>query len=235
MTKPYLLFDAGGTLVFPDFEFLTQTAASVGIEISQKQLFETHCDLILALDVQTKKRGFLIDPFPNGYTQCLFDDFVENPKIMGAIVEQVEARDQIRPLWASTHPWVAQSLSCLKSAGYQMSVISNSDGRVEQILTDLNLRNFFMQVFDSAILGVSKPDVRIFEIALAELNLAPKEAIYIGDVFSIDVLGANQAGLTAIQLDPLGLYKDWPGYRIPTIAHLENWLQIFTDDSFDTL
>ena len=65
---------------------------------------------------------------------------------------------------------------------------------------------------------------RIFLTALEQLGLDPDDAIYIGDVFYIDVWGANQAGLRCIHLDPKNLYSDWPGVHLPTIAHLPTWL-----------
>ena len=45
-----------------------------------------------------------------------------------------------------------------------------------------------------------------------------------GDVYYVDVLGANQVGMAALHLDRYGLYEGWPGYRIPTIAALPDFL-----------
>ena len=105
-----------------------------------------------------------------------------------------------------------------------MAVISNSDGRVDQILQELNLRNFFEIVIDSFVVGVEKPDPFIFEIALKRLNWDPKETIYIGDIYYIDVWGANRAGLGAVHLDMMGLYDNWEGIRIPSIHELPDLL-----------
>ena len=51
---------------------------------------------------------------------------------------------------------------------------------------------------------MEKPDPRIFERALARARVAPGEAVYIGDLYSIDVRGARAAGLRAVLLDPGG-------------------------------
>jgi putative hydrolase of the HAD superfamily len=57
-------------------------------------------------------------------------------------------------------------------------------------------------VLDSSEVGVEKPDPRIFRLALERAGLAPDEAVYVGDIYSIDVLGARAAGMGAVLLDP---------------------------------
>jgi len=230
MHKPYLIFDAGGTLVFPDFPYLAQAANSHGFQVTPDQLFEKHCLLIYDLDFQTHQQACLADPFPTGYAHSLFGSFDNHPDQLNRLKKFLQDRDRTKSLWAATHPWVADTLQKLKEAGFSMSVVSNSDGRVEQILSDLHLRKFFDQVFDSEILGVSKPDPRIFEIALKDLDLEASEVIYIGDVFYIDVWGANQAGLGCIHLDPQNHYRGWPGVRLPSVKYLPAWLDAYRDD-----
>ena len=51
-------------------------------------------------------------------------------------------------------------------------------------------------------MGVEKPDPRIFRIALERAGVAATEAVYVGDLYSIDVVGARAAGLSAILMDP---------------------------------
>ena len=52
--------------------------------------------------------------------------------------------------------------------------------------------------------GMSKPDPRIFHIALDRLGCAPEHAVMIGDSWSADVAGARAAGIRAIWFNPLG-------------------------------
>ena len=53
---------------------------------------------------------------------------------------------------------------------------------------------------------MEKPDARIFALALERLEAVAAESLYVGDIFSIDIEGANGAGLSAILLDPLDRY-----------------------------
>jgi FMN phosphatase YigB (HAD superfamily) len=78
--------------------------------------------------------------------------------------------------------------------------VSNSDGRVEEALQAAGLRSFFDVVVDSALIGVEKPDPRIFQAALQRLGVAPEEALYVGDLYSVDILGARAAGMEAVLL-----------------------------------
>jgi phosphoglycolate phosphatase-like HAD superfamily hydrolase len=127
-------------------------------------------------------------------------------------------------LWTFTFKWVREALSCLATQGYRMSVISNSDGRTAQVFCDLRLAHYFEHIFDSKTLGVEKPDPAIFEVALNKLNVAPADVLYIGDIFYVDVLGANQAGLGGLHLDPLRLYRGWPGVHLRDVRDLPGWL-----------
>jgi putative hydrolase of the HAD superfamily len=147
-----------------------------------------------------------------------------------SLTQMADLRNQNISLWEFTYQWVSTALSQLSDLDYPMAVISNADGRVEKSLGDLGLSIYFNRVFDSHHLGVEKPDRGIFDFALSELGLQPNEAIYIGDVFFIDVWGANQAGIGGIHLDPLGLYTKWPGVHLPDISHLADWLRHYQFD-----
>jgi len=219
--KPFLIFDAGGVLVFPDFALLADIANRVGIDTSPLEIAEKHARLFrtldehIALNHQIPELQYFLDIFKQ----------VTNSKGKAQAAHELTLQaDKIKHIWATTQPWVGESLQKLKKQGYQMAVISNSDGRVNQILQDLNLREYFDIVIDSFNVGVEKPDSRIFEIALERLSWDPANTIYIGDIFYIDVWGANQAGLGAIHLDKLGLYDEWDGIRIPSIHELPELL-----------
>jgi len=225
-SKPYLLFDAGGTLVFPDLEYLAEVAGDFGIKTTSEMLFYRHCQLLFELDESCLRKGSF-EPWPSGYPKVLFENLQLPDGHLDGILNRVMKRDQRKSLWTYTYPWIPETLSQLISLGYQMAVISNSDGRAEMILEDLGLTQYFNRIFDSSFLGVEKPHRGIFEIALNELDILPSDAIYIGDVFFIDVWGANHAGVGSIHLDPMDLYQSWPGIHIPSVCHLPDWLDAY--------
>ena len=226
--KPYLLFDAGGTLVFPDQGFLVEIAREYDIELNDTQLFNGYYSLIHNLDRQANKYGYFSrNPWPNGYTYSLLRTIgVQEPKarIIGEIANR---RHEVKSLWTFTFSWVYEILTYLKDEGYRMSVISNSDGRIGQVLKDLALDRYFEEVFASGTLGVEKTDAAIYEIALDRLKISPIDALYIGDVFTVDIKGANLVGMGAIHIDPLGLYASCPGVHLENITCLGRWLPIY--------
>ena len=126
----------------------------------------------------------------------------------------VMAEHQRQHLWSHVVPGTAEGLAALRQAGYLVGVISNADGRVEQLLTRLGLRTHLAFVIDSGIVKVEKPDPRIFEIALGEARktreagLAASECYYVGDIYPIDVVGSRNVGMKPVLLDPLGRYGE---------------------------
>ncbi|MBI4640952.1 MAG: HAD family hydrolase [Candidatus Tectomicrobia bacterium] len=222
--KPYLLFDAGGTLVFPDIHILKSVAESLGWNCSAHEFYQAHARVIFKLDVSLRSDAKESEPGKSFFQRLM--EAVELPE-EGAkeAARLLDDRNRDRSLWTFTFDWVRQTLEHLKEQGYSLSVISNADGRVEQQFLDLQMRHLFDKIFDSHLIGSSKPDPYIFEHALKALSLHPDEAIYIGDVFHIDVKGANRAGLRALHLDPFHFYRDWEGVRIDDISHLPGFLE----------
>ena len=78
---------------------------------------------------------------------------------------------------------------------YQLAVISNNFGNTRGWCDEYGLTPLLEVIIDSTVLGIAKPDARIFEEALSELGVAPAHAIYVGDSYSADMVGGKNAGL----------------------------------------
>jgi putative hydrolase of the HAD superfamily len=111
-------------------------------------------------------------------------------------------------LWCSVHEHTHDALARLRAAGLRLGIVSNSDGRVDQALTAAGLREYFEVVIDSSVFGTEKPDPAIFRAALEALDVAPEEALYVGDLYDIDVVGARAAGMDAVLLTSGGGKQD---------------------------
>ncbi len=225
--KPYLLFDAGGTIIFPDVEYLSNVMKKHGIDVNENYLFEKTCEVGYLVDVQLSKGNELAwsEGFLPIFLEIMLSDILDSKETLNSIIDDAVSEDEKKSLWTYTFDWVKKSLAELKNGGYRMSVISNSDGRVEDVLKEVGLRSFMDKVYDSHIVGVDKPDERIFTQVLDELSLSPAESVYIGDMFYIDVVGANGAGIPAIHLDPFNLYDGWKGFRIASVRELPRVLK----------
>ena len=78
---------------------------------------------------------------------------------------------------------------------YQLAVISNNFGNTRGWCDEYALTPLLGAIIDSTVLGIAKPDARIFEAALSELGVAPADAIYVGDSYAADMVGGKNAGM----------------------------------------
>ena len=78
---------------------------------------------------------------------------------------------------------------------YQLAVISNNFGNTSGWCDEYELSPLLDVIIDSTVLGIAKPDARIFEAALSELAVPASQAIYVGDSYSADMVGGKNAGM----------------------------------------
>lgn len=81
---------------------------------------------------------------------------------------------------------------------YRLAIVSNGLGSEQRMkIGPLGLDQLVEVVSISSELGARKPDPSIFHHTLAQLGIAPGEAIHVGDDFRADVVGARTSGLAA--------------------------------------
>lgn len=78
---------------------------------------------------------------------------------------------------------------------YKLGVISNNFGNTRGWCDEYNLTSLFEVIIDSTVFGKIKPDPSIFQAALSELGVNPEEAIYVGDSYTADMVGAKRVGM----------------------------------------
>jgi len=96
---------------------------------------------------------------------------------------------------------VLPALTDLKSRGLILGLISNIDRDITPLLKELELPSLLQIVLTSEEAGFNKPQPEIFQAALKQAGVRAPEAIYIGDQYQIDVIGANKAGMKGVLLD----------------------------------
>ncbi|MGM9799335.1 MAG: HAD family hydrolase [Muribaculaceae bacterium] len=77
---------------------------------------------------------------------------------------------------------------------YPMVLVSNFYGNVEEVLRDFDIRKYFNGIIESAVVGVRKPDPRIFMLGVVALGLKPEEVLVVGDSLRKDILPARSIG-----------------------------------------
>jgi putative hydrolase of the HAD superfamily len=214
-----ILFDAGNTLVFLDYARLAEeVGARLGLNLTEEGLSRNVPAASRAMEQAT------------GNDQHRAAAYLEALFLLGGVPRErlSEVRDCLsrmhseRHLWSSVAERSAESLQRLRDAGLRLGVVSNSDGRVEQALQAAGLRGYFDVVIDSALVGVEKPDPRIFYAALEALGVSPEEALYVGDLYEVDVVGARAAGMEAVLLGTSGSGSEQPCRSVTSIENLVN-------------
>lgn len=86
------------------------------------------------------------------------------------------------------------------STRFRLGIVSNFYGNLDQICLETGLAPLMSVLVDSASVGFIKPDPRIFQAALTQLQLDPREAIFVGDSLPRDMQGAKGLGMPHIWL-----------------------------------
>lgn len=77
---------------------------------------------------------------------------------------------------------------------YPLMLVSNFYGNVDAVVRDMGLREYFRGIIESAVVGVRKPDARIFMLGVVALGLKPEEVLVVGDSLRKDILPAESIG-----------------------------------------
>ena len=144
--------------------------------------------------------------------------------IQPAIIDSLWEAHQRFGLWTVAVDGAAQTVAELRRRGMDLGVVSNAEGRVAEDLDAAGYKGMFSTVVDSHVVGVEKPDPRIFEIAIERLDANPESTIYAGDVPAVDVEGAKAAGITPVLVDTHELYPSVDARRIRSIRELPGLL-----------
>jgi HAD superfamily hydrolase (TIGR01509 family) len=196
---PYraILFDAGNTLLFLDYARLAQAVGeALALPLSATALAAAAGTAAKAMEATAASDG----ERSTAFFESLFRGAGVPADRLDELRECLGRLHLERHLWSRIAEGTHAALGRLHRAGLKLGVVSNSDGRVEAALEAAGLRQYFDVVIDSALAGVEKPDPAIFRAALAALDVSPAEALYVGDLYEIDVVGARAAGIHAVLL-----------------------------------
>ena len=217
------LFDAGGTLVHVDYAFVVALAAEHGVAIDPERMPEGDVAARLAVDERLRRVAAGEDTDAKrvgGYFHDLLLGAGVAPGPAEWLAPHVKAAHDDENLWRVPYHDALETLVALRAAGLATAVISNADGRVRALLARAGLTAQLDYVIDSHEEGVEKPHPEIFHRAIARSGTAPERALYVGDIYAVDVLGSRAAGLTPCLLDPLGRYEAVDCARVATLTEL---------------
>ena len=203
-----MFFDAGNTLLRMNYEVLAEQLRVRGCAVGLERVREAEWRARVRLDAHFAPGMSTESGSASGrYLRYLLEGLgVTDEETVRSMAEWRRTYNLPVGLWHHADPEAEAALTLLAGRGIRAAVISNSNGSVRSILTELGLARHLEFVLDSAEVGVEKPDPRIFRIALERAQVEPDDAVYVGDLYSVDVLGARAAGMDAVLLDPGGCW-----------------------------
>ncbi len=222
-----IFFDVGLTLIFPQIEHIAKVLTDLGYSSTPADFAAAECagkkklDSWLWPQILVGKPPTLADfIFWVEYVRVLMDRAgVPTEKTESVGVALGEAIHEIDN-WRRFDPGTPAYLDRLHQKGYRLGVISNAYGTIEAQLARVDLAQRFDFILDSFLVGCDKPGRRIFEMALGRSGVEAHEAIYVGDIHSIDIGGARAAGLKAVLIDCGGAYEGNGDLDCPRIRNL---------------
>jgi len=216
--RRYIFFDVGNTLLFPN-----RPRMLAPLPPEKHPSLETW----QALERRTKKEfddGLIGGKIDHGFwwtfhTHLLnqldaFDDTVRDELVVNT---------QNSANWDQILPGTREALKRIKQQ-YAIAVISNADGRIDAVLSRCGICDCFASITDSGNVGHEKPHPEIFAAALRKMKADPAESLYVGDVYSVDYVGARNAGMQAVLFDVAGAYRGSELPRVESLSALEGWL-----------
>ena len=213
-----VLLDAGGVLMLPDPDAIRRELADLGAEPDDGTCRRAHFAGMHELDRLGHPDWGVVD--------------LVIAEILGVPAshwpDAIHGLERVYVQW----PWVpetgaAEALNGLQAAGYGLAVVTNATGSMEQQLADHRICSRdgdaaarVEVVIDSHVVGVEKPDPRIFELALEHIDAPRERCLYVGDTVYFDVTGARAAGLEPVHIDPYGLCPERDHPHAPSLADL---------------
>jgi putative hydrolase of the HAD superfamily len=214
-----IFFDVGNTLLFPNrLQMLAPIASDRHPTLEQWQALERRTKIEFDRGIES---GRLDHGFWWIFHTYLLDDLNEG---RDGLLQDLVRNTQDSANWDQLLPGTRAVLERIRQK-YRIAVISNADGKIENVLSRCGIADCFESITDSGIVGFEKPRAEIFEAALRTMNVPADQSLYVGDVYSVDYIGATNAGMQAILFDVAGAYRDRPEPRVEKLAQLERWLR----------
>lgn len=188
----WIFFDVGGVIVNDDFylrkyyRYLFEGMRREGIKITKKEFEAAH-----------KKS---IEEYQSSIARAILNKLVKNERIREEIRKETKKRlekeyDKLMKLKRN----IKRILKALREKEYKLGLIANYGKEMVDFFKRHNLWELFDFKGISEILGLRKPDLRIFKLALRE-RCKPKEAIMVGDRIDNDIIPAKKLGMKTIRI-----------------------------------
>lgn len=213
-----IFFDVGNTLLFPNrAKILALISSDRHPSLEQWQ----------ALERKTKHefdQGMTSGRVDHSFWWIFHTHLLQQLEETSGLREVLVENTRSSANWDQIRPGTRDALARI-GENFRIAVISNSDGKIEHVLSRCGIADCFESITDSGTVGVEKPRAEIFEAALSAMHARAAESLYVGDMYSVDYLGARNAGMEAVLFDVSGAYRDRKLPRVGSLEQLETWVR----------
>jgi putative hydrolase of the HAD superfamily len=191
-------FDFGQTLALLDAELLTRRLAERGlsteparIEAAQPEAWRAYNEAI--------QQGYGGHPWKILMRAMLLGAGISaSSEALGDAVDFLWDEQPKKNLWRSPVPGMLEVVADLRRANVPVGILSNSEGKLAELVDELGWFDPPLIIADSGKLGMEKPGREIFAWLAERLGTPLERVVHIGDAFAADVEGALGAGMLAI-------------------------------------
>jgi putative hydrolase of the HAD superfamily len=227
-----VFFDFYNTLASyypPREDVYIDASRGLGIDIEAKALFTS----LSAADIFYRNENSR-SPIDSKTSEEKINFYVEYiTKIIGGAGAEI-SRDKALQILAKIreYKWefkvyndALPTLQILKNRGLILGLISNVAQDMEPTYTKLGLQPYLNFKVTSAEVGYDKPRPEIFLAALEKAKVKAGVALYVGDQYQIDVVGARDVGIKALLIDRNNYFTDITDCpRIHNLAQIVDYI-----------
>lgn len=199
-------FDFGQTLAELDHDFMARRVLTFGAELDPVgsragtvAAWQAY-GVAKALGHARAWQAMMVEILRSGMVRKLRGE--TDPDYAEKIAQLLWDAQPTQNLWRKPIAGMFELVANLKARGVPVAIISNSEGRLAELVEELGQSALFPIVVDSGRVGIDKPDPRIFEHTASLLGVPLREIAHVGDAWEADVMGALGAGAKAIWYSP---------------------------------
>lgn len=133
----------------------------------------------------------------------------------------INERNQIFGSLTIPYPEIYEVLDILKEK-YKLGIITNGFSTVQrEKIKTVKITDYFDDIVVSGETEFAKPDPQIFFMSCKNLGVKPEEAVYVGDYYPNDIIGAIRSGITPIWItDSLKEHEEYKGIRVSRLKDI---------------
>jgi putative hydrolase of the HAD superfamily len=210
---PFVLFDAGDTLLGPRESFgavYARVLSSLGVSLAatalEHGLRACWLDTNTTLTPGTDRYAAHPDGEAGYWLRFVEGTLARTPGAPRDGALAAAALEPLREAFRDPGSWrvfpeVVPVLRELRDAGARLAVVSNWDSSLPTLLDRLGLGSWFDTIVVSHLEGLEKPRPELFLRAVARMAGTPGEALHVGDIPELDGAGAAAAGIKSVLVD----------------------------------